>query len=36
MDQKYVGLDALQVVSQIKKRIPIGKGGIILTDDFEA
>jgi dTDP-4-amino-4,6-dideoxygalactose transaminase len=33
----YVGLDALQVVSfQIKKRIPIGKGGIILTDDFEA
>jgi dTDP-4-amino-4,6-dideoxygalactose transaminase len=33
----YVGLDALQVVSfQIKKRIPIGRGGIILTDDFEA
>lgn len=33
----YVGLNALQVVSfQIKKRIPIGKGGIILTDDFEA
>lgn len=33
----YVGNDALQVISfQIKKRIPIGKGGIILTDDFEA
>lgn len=33
----YVGLDALQVVSfQIKKRIPIGKGGIILTDDLDA
>jgi hypothetical protein len=33
----YVGNDALQVVSfQIKKRIPIGKGGIILTDDYEA
>ena len=33
----YVGLDALQVVSfQIKKRVPIGKGGIILTDDLEA
>jgi dTDP-4-amino-4,6-dideoxygalactose transaminase len=31
------GLNALQVVSfQIKKRIPIGKGGIILTDDKEA
>lgn len=33
----YVGLDALQVVSfQLKKRIPIGKGGVILTDDLEA
>jgi dTDP-4-amino-4,6-dideoxygalactose transaminase len=33
----YVGNNALQVVSfQIKKRIPIGKGGIILTDDAEA
>jgi dTDP-4-amino-4,6-dideoxygalactose transaminase len=33
----YVGNNALQVVSfQIKKRIPIGKGGIILTDDYEA
>jgi hypothetical protein len=32
----YVGLDALQVVSSKKKRIPIGKGGIILTDSEEA
>jgi len=33
----YVGGNALQVVSfQIKKRIPIGKGGVILTDDYEA
>jgi dTDP-4-amino-4,6-dideoxygalactose transaminase len=33
----YVGNDALQIVSfQIKKRIPIGKGGIILTDDKDA
>lgn len=33
----YVGGDALQVVSfQLKKRIPIGKGGIILTDSLEA
>jgi hypothetical protein len=33
----YIGNNCLQVVSfQIKKRIPIGKGGIILTDDFEA
>lgn len=33
----YVGDNALQVVSfQFKKRIPIGKGGIILTDDYEA
>lgn len=33
----YVGGDALQVISfQFKKRIPIGKGGIILTDDEEA
>lgn len=33
----YVGNDALQVVSfQLKKRVPIGKGGIILTDSLEA
>lgn len=33
----YVGGDALQIVSfQIKKRIPIGKGGIILTNSKEA
>lgn len=33
----YVGNDALQVVSfQLKKRVPIGKGGIILTDSEEA
>jgi hypothetical protein len=33
----YVGGDAIQVVSfQIKKRIPIGKGGMILTDSEEA
>jgi len=33
----YVGNDALQVVSfQIKKRVPIGKGGVILTDDKAA
>jgi len=33
----YVGDNALQVVSfQFKKRVPIGKGGIILTDDKEA
>jgi dTDP-4-amino-4,6-dideoxygalactose transaminase len=33
----YVGNNALQVVSfQLKKRIPIGKGGMILTDDKEA
>jgi dTDP-4-amino-4,6-dideoxygalactose transaminase len=33
----YVGDNALQVVSfQFKKRVPIGKGGMILTDDFEA
>lgn len=33
----YVGLDALQVVSfQLKKRVPIGKGGMILTDSLEA
>jgi dTDP-4-amino-4,6-dideoxygalactose transaminase len=33
----YVGMDALQVVSfQLKKRIPIGKGGIVLTDSLEA
>ena len=33
----YVGDNTLQIVSfQFKKRIPIGKGGIILTDDYEA
>jgi dTDP-4-amino-4,6-dideoxygalactose transaminase len=33
----YIGKDSLQVVSfQIKKRIPIGRGGIILTDSAEA
>jgi len=33
----YVGNNALQVVSfQIKKRIPIGRGGMILTNDKEA
>jgi dTDP-4-amino-4,6-dideoxygalactose transaminase len=32
----YVGNNALQVISfQVKKRIPIGKGGAILTDDLE-
>ena len=33
----YVGDNALQVVSfQIKKRLFMGKGGMILTDDYEA
>lgn len=33
----YVGNNSFQVVSfQFKKRIPIGKGGIILTDDEHA
>ena len=33
----YVGDDAIQVVSfQIKKRVPIGRGGMILTDSKEA
>lgn len=33
----YVGDNALQVISfQIKKRIPIGRGGVILTDDNKA
>ena len=33
----YVGNDAIQVVSfQIKKRVPIGRGGMILTDSKEA
>jgi dTDP-4-amino-4,6-dideoxygalactose transaminase len=33
----YVGNNALQVLSfQIKKIIPIGRGGMILTDDIEA
>jgi len=33
----YVGHDALQVISfQIKKRLPIGRGAMVLTDDKEA
>lgn len=33
----YVGGDALQTVSfQVKKRVPIGKGGIILTNNEKA
>jgi len=33
----YVGGNALQIVSfQLKKRVPIGKGGIILTDSLES
>ena len=33
----YVGSGALQVLSfQIKKRLPIGKGGAILTDSYHA
>jgi dTDP-4-amino-4,6-dideoxygalactose transaminase len=33
----YIGDNSLQVISfQMKKRIPIGKGGVILTDDEEA
>lgn len=33
----YVGNNALQVLSfQIKKRLPIGRGGVILTDDESA
>jgi dTDP-4-amino-4,6-dideoxygalactose transaminase len=33
----YIGNDALQVLSfQIKKKIPIGRGGVILTDDINA
>lgn len=33
----YIGGDALQVISfQFKKRVPIGKGGMILTDDENA
>jgi len=33
----YVGGNGLQVLSfQIKKQVPIGKGGMILTDDAEA
>lgn len=33
----YVGEDAIQIVSfQLKKRIPIGKGGMILTNDKDA
>lgn len=33
----YTGGDTLQVVSfQIKKRIPIGRGGVVLTDDEKA
>ena len=33
----YIGNDALQVLSlQIKKRLPIGRGGVILTDSKNA
>ena len=33
----YVGNYALQVISfQIKKRVPIGRGGVILTDNEDA
>jgi|688.fasta_scaffold49709_6 dTDP-4-amino-4,6-dideoxygalactose transaminase len=33
----YIGNNSLQVISfQIKKRIPIGRGGVILTDDENA
>jgi dTDP-4-amino-4,6-dideoxygalactose transaminase len=33
----YIGNDVLQVLSlQIKKRLPIGRGGVILTDDKNA
>jgi dTDP-4-amino-4,6-dideoxygalactose transaminase len=33
----YVGDNALQTLSfQFKKRIPIGKGGMVLTDDYDA
>jgi hypothetical protein len=35
--EMYIGDNSFQVVSfQFKKRIPIGKGGIILTDDADA
>ena len=37
MERMYVGGDALQCVSfQIKKRIPIGRGGVIITNDEQA
>ena len=33
----YVGNEAIQVVSfQLKKRVPIGRGGMILTDSKDA
>jgi dTDP-4-amino-4,6-dideoxygalactose transaminase len=33
----FVGEDALQVVSfQLKKRVPIGRGGMVITNDKEA
>lgn len=33
----YLGNNALQVCSfQLKKRIPIGKGGVVMTDDSQA
>jgi dTDP-4-amino-4,6-dideoxygalactose transaminase len=36
-ERMYVGGNALQVCSfQLKKRIPIGKGGVIITDDEKA
>lgn len=33
----YIGNNALQILSfQFKKRVPIGKGGMVLTDDYGA
>jgi dTDP-4-amino-4,6-dideoxygalactose transaminase len=37
MERMFIGGDALQCLSfQIKKRIPIGRGGMILTNDEQA
>lgn len=37
MERMYIGGDALQCLSfQIKKRIPIGRGGMVLTNDQAA
>lgn len=36
-ENMFVGGDALQCISfQYKKRLPIGRGGIVLTDDYDA